>query len=119
MRSLNEKKNVNKRYKSYKWIIAMKKLSKPTRYAKLRNLSVWLVLLGIVFIIYNFGANNDTEVAINSFWSDSVNLETNIPDDVLAKADKIVIIDKTVIVDVSIIHNVCVMTREALTVSRP
>lgn len=97
----------------------MKKLLNPTRNAKLRCLSVWVALmLSIGFIVYNFGATSSDSKALatnksmsvsiqsvstNSFWSDpSVNLETNIPDDVLTQVDKILIVEKTVLVDVSI-----------------
>lgn len=108
------------------------KLSKISQNAKLRNLSVLCVLmLSIGFIIYNFGTtlkdvdalvkapfiktlttNENMSVqssSIDSFWGDcnSINVETNIPKDVLARAGKLVLTEKTVSVDVSIINSLC------------
>lgn len=90
---------------------------KPSLNFKLRNLAVlFLLMLSIGFIIYNFGTadkdldtfsrirtlttSNKMFVPSSSFWDDKIDIEVNIPDDVLLRAEKVVIDEKTVLVDV-------------------
>lgn len=92
---------------------------------KLRNIAfVFILLISIGLIAYNFGSVfKDLETlprtrtveyrksdkmsfpSAKSFWDDSIDIEINIPDDVLVRAEKLIITEKTVLVDVSTIRD--------------
>lgn len=95
---------------------------KLSQCSNLRNFSVLLLLmLSVGYIIYNFGTsfedldelvktprmktsilNKNMSLSDKSFWSESDSIsKTNIPDDVLSRAEDLVITEKSITVDVS------------------